>query len=93
MADSLPGRYMRDFDLDLPDSRKGIVIKTLCGGTEKMDLTDGVKIFDKRGWVLFVPNNKYETIRVVSEGYSQESAEELCDFYLSRIEKYLKKNE
>lgn len=89
LIDSLPLRYMRDLNLDLSDTKKGIVIKTLCGGMEKMDLTDGVKIFDKRGWVLFVPNNKYEKIRVVTEGYSQESAEELCDFYLSKIQKYL----
>lgn len=60
--------------------RKGTVIKELMErfSSYETDFTDGVKVFDDRGWVLVVPDGNAPSMRVISEGMSAEIASELA---------------
>ena len=67
--------------------RKGTVIKELMerfSGYET-DLTDGVKVFDDRGWVLVVPDGNAPSMHVISEGMSAEIADELSAGMIDKI--------
>ena len=42
-----------------------------------VDLRDGIKIFDERGWVQVLPDPDEPLIHVYAEGESEESSREL----------------
>jgi mannose-1-phosphate guanylyltransferase/phosphomannomutase len=44
-----------------------------------VDLTDGIKIFNVRGWVQVLPDPDEPVIHVYAEGDSREESEELAD--------------
>lgn len=69
--------------------RKGSVIKELTDSfsTYEKDLTDGVKIFDDKGWVLVVPDTSAPLMHVISEGVSAEMADELAADMTEKIKK------
>ena len=67
--------------------RKGTVIKELMDrfSSYETDFTDGVKVFDDRGWVLVVPDGNAPSMRVISEGMSAEMASELAAEMVDKI--------
>jgi mannose-1-phosphate guanylyltransferase/phosphomannomutase len=42
-----------------------------------LDLTDGIKVFDERGWVQVLPDPDEPLIHLYAEGASQEESEAL----------------
>lgn len=69
--------------------RKGTVIKELIEQFRgyDTDLTDGIKIFDDKGWVLVVPDSSAPSMRIISEGMNAEMAGELAADMIDRIRK------
>jgi mannose-1-phosphate guanylyltransferase / phosphomannomutase len=66
--------------LNCPWSMKGTVMRVV---TEQLkgrdvDLTDGVKVFDERGWMQMLPDPDEPLVHVFAEGGSLEASEELA---------------
>lgn len=70
---------------------KGRVIKELIvnHNKNKMELYEGVKIFDNKGWALVIPDSEKSTCKVYTEGYSEEYAEELSRQFIDKVEKII----
>jgi phosphomannomutase/phosphoglucomutase len=74
-----------------PDAEKERVMARLAADAkgERVDTTDGVKIFLKEGWVLVRPSGTEPIFRVFSEAKTPEKAAELAEDYKKRVEKIL----
>jgi phosphomannomutase/phosphoglucomutase len=49
---------------------------------KKMDFTDGIKIYDLKGWTLIRPSGTEKIIRIFSESTSKSTAEEYNKIYV-----------
>ena len=59
---------------------KGLVMRVLnerLSGRE-LDLTDGIKVFDERGWAQVLPDPDEPLIHLYGEGETTEVSEELA---------------
>lgn len=68
--------------IDCPDHKKAGVMKRLlssAGKDKTTDLTDGLKIADKRGWILITPDNVFGRLHILAESADEEYACELAD--------------
>src|SRR5436853_7614774 len=75
----LPRPTLVHRQLALPWSLKGLVMRVLnerMAGRD-LDLTDGIKVFDDRGWVQVLPDPDEPLIHLYAEGPSQDEAEAL----------------
>jgi mannose-1-phosphate guanylyltransferase/phosphomannomutase len=54
---------------------------------ERVELLDGIKIYKDQGWALMLPDADEPYYRIYSEGFSQEIAEELTNFYAGKIKR------
>ena len=67
--------------LRCPWALKGLVMRVLnerlAGG--EVDLTDGIKVFDERGWTQVLPDPDEPLIHLYAEGETRESSDELAD--------------
>ncbi len=80
--------YFLTYDkVECVHSEKGSIIKKLIEEFEgyETDLTEGIKIFDERGWVLVVPDSTLSAVNIISEGYNIEAANELSADMIDRI--------
>jgi mannose-1-phosphate guanylyltransferase / phosphomannomutase len=67
--------------LPCPWGMKGLVMRVLnerLAGRD-LDLTDGIKVFDERGWVSVLPDPDEPLIHLYAEGETPESSSELAD--------------
>jgi len=55
----------------------------------KIELFEGVKIIDDKGWALILPDNEKASFNIHTEGFTQEYAEELAVFYEDKIKKMI----
>jgi mannose-1-phosphate guanylyltransferase / phosphomannomutase len=63
-----------------PWSMKGLVMRVLnerLAGRE-LDLTDGIKVFDERGWAQVLPDPDEPLLHLYAEGETSEASEELA---------------
>lgn len=85
----IPDYYLSKQIINCPWEAKGKVIRTLIEEKqqepESLELLEGVKIHHPQGWVLVVPDGEQAVCRVYGEGFSQEIAESLTDWYSDRI--------
>ena len=85
----VPNFYLSKQIINCPWEYKGKVIRTLIEEKqqepETLELLEGVKIHHPQGWVLVVPDGEEPVCRVYGEGFSQEIAESLTDWYSDRI--------
>jgi phosphomannomutase/phosphoglucomutase len=56
---------------------------------EKIDYTDGIKVYLKDGWVLMRPSGTEPIIRIYAEGKDEKAARKIADRYKKMIEKEL----
>jgi mannose-1-phosphate guanylyltransferase/phosphomannomutase len=67
--------------LPCPWGRKGLVMRLLNEhlATRRLDLLDGVKAYDERGWVQALPDPAEPFVHVYAEGDTAELSEELAE--------------
>jgi mannose-1-phosphate guanylyltransferase/phosphomannomutase len=67
--------------LPCPWGRKGLVMRLLNENlaSRRLDLLDGVKAWDERGWVQALPDPDEPFVHVYAEGGTDELSEELAD--------------
>jgi len=63
-----------------PWGRKGLVMRLLNEqlASRRLDLMDGVKAFDERGWVQVLPDPDEPVVHLYAEGETPELSEELA---------------
>lgn len=78
---SLPRPTLVHRALPCPWSRKGLVMRLLNENlaSRRLDLLDGVKAYDERGWVQALPDPDEPFVHVYAEGATEELSEELAD--------------
>ena len=66
--------------LPCPWARKGLVMRLLNEqlATRRLDLMDGVKAYDDRGWVQVLPDPDEPLVHLYAEGETEELTEELA---------------
>jgi mannose-1-phosphate guanylyltransferase/phosphomannomutase len=64
-----------------PWSRKGLVMRVLNENlaSRRLDLLDGVKAYDERGWVQVLPDPDEPFVHLYAEGGTEELSDELAD--------------
>jgi len=85
----IPRFYKQEVEINCPDTSKGKVIKELIARHKdnKMEISDGVKIYKNGGWTLILPDNYKNTCRIISEGPDMETSAELCTLFEGEIRK------
>jgi mannose-1-phosphate guanylyltransferase/phosphomannomutase len=74
--------------LPCPWGVKGLVMRVLnerLAGRE-LDLTDGIKVFDERGWAQVLPDPDEPLIHLYAEGETPEASGELADELRGMVE-------
>lgn len=87
IINTIPQTYMTRKKTDCPWSSKGTVIRKLIeeNKDKNVELLDGVKIYDDKGWALILPDPEDPSYNVFTEGYNYEFAESLSEFYIDKI--------
>jgi mannose-1-phosphate guanylyltransferase/phosphomannomutase len=77
----LPQPTLVHRQLPLAWSLKGLVMRVLNErlSGRSLDLTDGIKFFDERGWAQVLPDPDEPVLHLYAEGDTVESSEELID--------------
>jgi len=89
LTKEIPTFYVREKEIHCPWSKKGTVMRNLIEEETKaekqIEMFEGVKISNDKGWALILPDSDDPICRVYSEGFNEEYAEELAAFYEKRI--------
>ncbi|HET7127903.1 MAG TPA: sugar phosphate nucleotidyltransferase [Gaiellaceae bacterium] len=79
LVSELPRPTLVHRQMQCPWALKGAVMRVLNEryADGDVDTTDGIKIFDERGWVQVLPDGDEPTIHLYAEGKTPEESEEL----------------
>jgi len=90
--DRIPQYSQYKTKIKCPDSKKQGVMAALTrdASGERVDTTDGVKIFLRDGWVLVRPSGTEPIFRVFTEAKTPEKAKELAESYKQWVERLVK---
>ena len=74
--------------LPCPWSRKGLVMRLLNEqlSSRRLDLMDGVKAYDERGWVQVLPDPDEPLVHVFAEGDTEATTDELVEEIAALVE-------
>jgi len=72
----LPASTLVHREVPCPWSLKGTVMRVLTERLRKrkVDLLDGIKLFDRRGWVQVLPDPDEPVVHIYAEGKTEESS-------------------
>ena len=84
----LPLPTLHHHAVPCPWGRKGLVMRLLNEqlAERELDLMDGVKAFDERGWVQVLPDPDEPVVHVYAEGDTTADSEELAAEIVSSVE-------
>lgn len=87
LLDEIPAFYTSKRVIDCPWEAKGRVIRSIIEeeSQQQLELLEGVKVIHPQGWALVLPDSEEPVCRIYSEGFSQEIAESLTDWYSDRV--------
>lgn len=87
----IPDFHMVEKSIICPWKDKGRVLRSLMEEVNEtgygIELFEGIKINHEKGWALILPDSDKPLCRVYSDGFSEEYAEELCNFYEGKIKR------
>lgn len=92
LYDEIPDFYFVKKEVACDWKDKGRVIREIIEEYKDKDieLFEGVKINDNRGWSLILPDRERPVFNIYAEGFSQEYAEELSTFFSEKVRSLLK---
>jgi mannose-1-phosphate guanylyltransferase/phosphomannomutase len=87
----LPVSTLVHRQLPCPWAQKGLVMRVLTERLKdrKLDLLDGIKIHDKRGWAQVLPDPDEPLVHIYAEGSSEQASNELESELRSLVEEVL----
>lgn len=94
LCNELPSYKYRETEIECPDSKKTEILRKLSikYSEEIQDLTEGIKIYQDRGWVLVLPEDNRHFVKIITEGYDAEAAEELSINFTNQVKRLAKLN-
>ncbi len=83
----IPSITLQERKTPCPWAQKGKVMRRLVqeASRAKTEMLDGLKVYHPQGWALIMPDPERPLYRVYGEGYSEEIAASLTEFYVQRI--------
>ncbi len=90
LLDRIPPFFTRRREVRCAPGDKGRIIRTLSEAAPDADKTDGVKITEKNGWVLILPDGERPVCRIVAYADREEYAAELTAAYDEKIREIIK---
>lgn len=90
----IPQFKISEKEIECPSIRKSEIIRKLYEkyGDESASHTDGIKIYQSNGWVLIIPEKYRHCIKVITEGYTAEAANEISAIFTNQIKRLAKPN-
>jgi mannose-1-phosphate guanylyltransferase/phosphomannomutase len=87
----LPPPTLLHRQLPCPWALKGVVMRVLTERLRdrELDLLDGIKVFDKRGWAQVLPDPDEPLIHIYAEGTTPEHSKDLEDEFRSMVEEIM----
>jgi mannose-1-phosphate guanylyltransferase/phosphomannomutase len=87
----LPTPTLVHRQLHCPFALKGLVMRVLTERLKKrrLDLTDGIKVFDKRGWAQILPDPDEPLLHLYAEGRTEEDSQALEAEYRALVEEIM----
>ncbi|MFA6431559.1 MAG: mannose-1-phosphate guanyltransferase [Candidatus Margulisiibacteriota bacterium] len=84
----IPEIFMVGKEISCGLDMKGKILRTLIDevGNNKIDLTDGVKIFHADDWVLVLPDPMRPIVHIYSEAGNKKDAQKLIKEYIEKID-------
>jgi mannose-1-phosphate guanylyltransferase / phosphomannomutase len=95
LVSELPHATLVHRQLPCPWALKGLVMRVLTERTKgkEVDLLDGIKIFDERGWVQVLPDPDEPLIHIYAEGATEEASNELEQELRAAVEEIMQEQE
>lgn len=92
LINEIPDFYFIKKEIECDWKDKGRIIKNIIMENKDNDieLFEGVKINDDKGWAIILPDSEKPMFNIYTEGFTQEYAEELSDVVSKRVEHLLK---
>ena len=92
LNDNIPAYSQYKTRTKCPEDKKGPVMDKLAktASGERVDRTDGVKIFLKEGWVLVRPSGTEPIFRVFSEARTPDRARKLAEEYIAKVDRLVR---
>ncbi|RJQ31552.1 MAG: mannose-1-phosphate guanyltransferase [Actinobacteria bacterium] len=90
----LPSYYLLEDESFCSWDNKGLVMRRLIEQSKDKDvqLIDGIKIFDKDGWVLVLPHPEDPVIRIIAESIDRKKAKQKISEYKKIIKDITESN-
>jgi len=78
-----------------PWARKGAVMRILTERTKgkKVDVTDGIKVYDERGWAQVLPDPEEPLVHVYAEGNTAAESASLEEEFLGLVEEIVARDD
>jgi mannose-1-phosphate guanylyltransferase/phosphomannomutase len=91
----LPASTLVHRQLPCPWALKGLVMRVLTEGLRdrELDLLDGIKLFDERGWAQILPDPDEPLIHIYAEGRTQRESDALEAEMRARVEEIMQSDE
>jgi mannose-1-phosphate guanylyltransferase/phosphomannomutase len=91
LVGELPVSTLVHRQLPCPWAMKGLVMRMLSERLRdrEVDLTDGIKLFDERGWAQVLPDPDEPVVHVYAEGRTDEESQALEEELRSLVEEIL----
>jgi mannose-1-phosphate guanylyltransferase/phosphomannomutase len=87
----LPAQTLVHRQLPCPWALKGVVMRLLTERLRdrKLDLTDGIKVFEKRGWAQILPDPDEPVMHIYAEGNTEEDSKALEAEFRAMVEEIM----
>jgi mannose-1-phosphate guanylyltransferase / phosphomannomutase len=87
----LPASTLVHRQLQCPFALKGLVMRVLTERLKdrELDLTDGIKVFERRGWAQVLPDPDEPVLHLYAEGKTEEGSQALEAEYRALIEEVM----
>ncbi|MBM7613496.1 mannose-1-phosphate guanylyltransferase/phosphomannomutase [Alkaliphilus hydrothermalis] len=87
LVDELPQMYFLKREISCDWRDKGRVMREIIEEYSQgnVELFEGVKINDDRGWTLILPDSERPLFNIYAEGYTEEFAEELSSSFTEKL--------
>src|SRR5262249_50657502 len=85
---ALPAPTLVHRQVPCPWALKGVVMRVLTERLrdQRLDLLDGIKVFDERGWAQVLPDPDEPLIHIYAEGTTKDQSEALEEGYRQMVE-------
>ncbi len=91
LVSDLPTPTLVHRQIHCPFALKGLVMRVLTERLKRrrLDLTDGIKVFERRGWVQVLPDQDEPAIHLYAEGRTVADSEALEAEYRAQVEEIM----